>query len=92
MTRPLWQQLDHAASNLDTLPQPDLEALLKRASARIRHASELALDPEMDLLVDTVAADLRMTRTHVLRTIISDWMIKAGRLPPMDGEGPGSAM
>ena len=43
--------------------------------------STLTLDADADQAVDFLAAELKLPRAEVLRTIVRDWLTSAGRLP-----------
>ena len=74
-------ELEQAAEASANASRRDLRILLRRAALRIRNSDSLGLDNETEQALDFLAAELGTTRSDVMRTIILDWLIDAGRLP-----------
>ena len=93
--RSFAQELEEAADKIADVSRADLQIMIRRAALRLRNSGEVTFDPEIDAAIDALAAESEMQRSDVIRTIIKDWMISAGRLPlheiDEDGETDGSA-
>ena len=93
--RSFAQELGEAADMIADVSRADLQIMIRRAALRLRNSGEVTFDPEIDAVIDALAAESEMQRSDVIRTIIKDWMISAGRLPlheiDEDGETDGSA-
>ena len=92
--RSFAQELEEAADKIGDVSRADLQIMIRRAALRLRNSGEVTFDPEIDAVIDTLAAESEMQRSDVIRTIIKDWMISAGRLPlheiDEDGKTDGS--
>jgi predicted TIM-barrel enzyme len=86
--RTFANELEAAADGLADINCGELQALLRRAALRLRNTGRLTLDADVDEAIDLLAAELKQQQPDVLRTIVRDWLIIAGRLPgnPADGE------
>ena len=93
--RSFAQELEEAADKIGDVSRADLQVMIRRAALRLRNSGEVTFDPERDAAIDALAAEAEMQSSDVIRTIIKDWMISAGRLPlheiDEDGEPDGSA-
>ena len=93
--RSFAQELEEAADQIADVSRADLQIMIRRAALRLRNSGEVTFDPEIDAVIDTLAAESEMQRADVIRTIIKDWMISADRLPlheiDEDGETDESA-
>lgn len=88
-------ELDNASERIAEISRADLQIMLRRAALRLRNTEGIVLDQEIDEAVDALAADLKMTRQDLLRTMIREWLEKGGYVPVRmleeDGETDGSA-
>jgi hypothetical protein len=79
--RTLPIELEQAAETIADVSRRDLQILLRRAALWLRNADDLELDAEIEQAIDFLAGELDTDRSEVIRTIILDWLISAGRLP-----------
>ena len=78
--RALAEKLEEAAAHISELSRADLHVILMNAALRLRNTSSLALEAEVDQAIDLLAAQLKLSRSDVLQTIVRDWLVIAGRL------------
>ena len=78
--RAFAEKLEEAAAHISELSRADLHVILMNAALRLRNTSSLALEAEVDQAIDLLAAQLKLSRSDVLQTIVRDWLVIAGRL------------
>jgi hypothetical protein len=78
--RELVERLEEAASKIDELPRPALQALLRDAAQRLRNIEAATVDREVGVAIDRLAADHGLPRSLVLSTIVRDWLVMTGRV------------
>jgi hypothetical protein len=78
--RELVDRLEEAASKIDELPRPALQALLRDAAQRLRNIEAATVDHEVGVAIDRLAADHGLPRSLVLSTIVRDWLVMTGRV------------
>jgi hypothetical protein len=82
MTRHTFaNELEKAADQIANVSRAELQILLRRAALRLRNIEGLVLPSDVDQAVDFLAAEMKLSRTEVIQTIIRDWLISGGRLP-----------
>ena len=81
-------ELEQAANQIGDISRADLQILLRRAALRLRNVEGLDLDADVAESLDLVAAELKLSRSEIIQTIICDWLISGGQLPvdPIDEE------
>ncbi|WP_395451218.1 ribbon-helix-helix protein, CopG family [Aminobacter sp. UC22_36] len=79
-------ELEDAANRIADISRADLQIMLRRAALRLRNTEGIVLDQEIDDAVYALAADLRMTKQDLLRTMIREWLEKGSYLPVMADE------
>lgn len=86
--RTFANELEAAADGIADIDCGEVQVLLRRAALRLRNTASLTLDADVDEAVDLLAAELKQQQPDVLRTIVRDWLIIAGRLSgnPTDEE------
>ena len=77
-------QHEAAADQIADISRADLQILLRRAALRLRNVQGLTLASDVDEAVDFLAAEMNLSRTEVLQTIIRDWLI----MPPRSRKAP----
>jgi hypothetical protein len=73
-------ELEEAANRISDISRANLQIILRRAALRLRNVEGLTLDAKVDQAIDELAADMKLPRSEVLRTIVRDWLTSAGRL------------
>lgn len=88
-------ELEEASNRIADISRADLQIMLRRAALRLRNIEGIVLDQDVDEAVYALAADLKMTRQDLLRTMIREWLEKGAYLPVRmleeDGEVDGNA-
>jgi hypothetical protein len=73
------EELENAADQIADIASADLQHLLRQAAMHLRDTEGLVLDADVDELITSLAADLKLPRRKVLETIVRDWLISGGR-------------
>ncbi|TBD65698.1 CopG family transcriptional regulator [Rhizobium ruizarguesonis] len=88
-------QLEEAADRIADVSRPDLQVLLRRAALRLRNATAVSLEEEVEDALRDLAGELGLTRNDTIRFIVREWMEKNTYLPvhslDEDGDVEGSA-
>jgi hypothetical protein len=77
--RAFADKLDEAACRIAEVSRAELQVMLRNAALRLRNASGMGLDPEIDHAVNVLVADLKQPKSEILESIVRDWLIIAGR-------------
>ncbi|MBB3523948.1 hypothetical protein FHX03_003301 [Rhizobium sp. BK456] len=87
--------LQDAADRIADIPRSDLQIMLRRAALRLRNATTVSMEDDVDEVLRDLAGELGQTREDVMRYIIREWMVKnsflSGHVLDEDGELGGSA-
>jgi hypothetical protein len=87
--------LEDAADRIADIPRPDLLILLRRAALRLRNATTVSMEDDVEDVLRDLVSELGRTREDVMRYIIREWMEKNSFLSTHeldeDGELDGSA-
>ncbi|MEH2679628.1 ribbon-helix-helix protein, CopG family [Rhizobium leguminosarum bv. viciae] len=74
---------------------PDLQGPRRRAALRLRNATAVSLEEEVEDALRHLAGELGLTRNDTIRFIVREWMEKNAYLPVHslyeDGDVEGSA-
>jgi hypothetical protein len=68
--------LQDAADRIADIPRPDLQILLRRAALRLRNATTVSMEDDVDEVLRDLASELGLTREDMMRYIIREWMEK----------------
>ncbi|WP_037074454.1 MULTISPECIES: ribbon-helix-helix protein, CopG family [Rhizobium] len=68
--------LQDAADRIADIPRPELQILLRRAALRLRNATTVSMEDDVDEVLGDLASELGLTREDVMRHIIREWMEK----------------
>ncbi|WP_037093430.1 ribbon-helix-helix protein, CopG family [Rhizobium leguminosarum] len=66
--------LQDAADRIADIPRPDLQILLRRTALRLRNATTVSMDDDVDEVLLDLASELGLTREDMMRYIIREWM------------------
>ncbi|TBA40723.1 CopG family transcriptional regulator [Rhizobium ruizarguesonis] len=87
--------LEDAADRIADISRADLQIMLRRAALRLRNASALSMDEDVEDSLRDLADELGMTRNDTIRFIVREWMEKNTYLPvhalDEDGDVDGTA-
>ncbi|WSH65628.1 CopG family transcriptional regulator [Rhizobium ruizarguesonis] len=87
--------LEDAAKQIADISRPDLQILLRRAALRLRNASAVSMEDDVEEALRDLAGELGLTRNDTIRFIVREWMEKNTYLPvhslDEDGDVEGSA-
>jgi hypothetical protein len=87
--------LEDAADRIKDISRADLQIILRRAALRLRNASAVSMDDDVEDALRDLAGEFGMTRDDTIRFIVREWMEKNTYLPvhmlEEDGEIDGNA-
>ncbi|MGO7769814.1 CopG family transcriptional regulator [Rhizobium ruizarguesonis] len=87
--------LEDAAKQIADISRPDLQILLRRAALRLRNASAVSMEDDVEEALRNLAGELGLTRNDTISFIVREWMEKNTYLPvhslDEDGGVEGSA-
>ncbi|MBY3486107.1 CopG family transcriptional regulator [Rhizobium laguerreae] len=87
--------LEDAADRVAEVSRADLQIILRRAALRLRNASAVSMEDDVEDALRDLAGEFGMTRNDTIRFIVREWMEKNTYLPvhslDEDGGVEGSA-
>lgn len=86
-------QLRDTADRIVDVSRVDLQILLRRAALRLDNTSGIVLEPEVEDALSHAAAELKLARADIIRSILRDWLEANTFLPVRmhDEDGIGRA-
>ncbi|NKJ96097.1 CopG family transcriptional regulator [Rhizobium leguminosarum bv. viciae] len=87
--------LEDAADRIAEVSRADLQIILRRAALRLRNASAVSMEDDVEDALRDLAGELGMTRNDMIGYIVREWMEK-NTYPPVhaldeDGDVDGEA-
>ncbi len=77
------RQMEDIADDIGSVPLSDLAVLLRRAALRLRNdKGDMALEPDMEQAIATLADALGKPKGETIRMVLRDWLTANGYLPP----------
>jgi hypothetical protein len=73
--------LEDAAKQIADISRPDLQILLRRAALRLRNASAVSMEDDVEEALRNLAGELGLTRNDTISFIVREWMEKNTYLP-----------
>ncbi|MGR9188858.1 CopG family transcriptional regulator [Rhizobium leguminosarum] len=87
--------LEDAADRIADILRADLQIMLRRAALRLRNATGVSMEDDVEEALRDLAGELGMTRNDTIRFIVREWMEKNTYLPvhelDEDGDTDGEA-
>ncbi|MGO6684196.1 CopG family transcriptional regulator [Rhizobium leguminosarum] len=87
--------LEDAADRITDISRADLQIMLRRAALRLRNASAVSMDDDMEEALRDLSGEFGKTRNDTIRFIVREWMEKNTYLPvhelDEDGDVDGTA-
>ncbi|TBC90293.1 CopG family transcriptional regulator (plasmid) [Rhizobium leguminosarum] len=87
--------LEDAADRIAEISRADLQIILRRAALRLRNASAVSMEDDVEDALRGLAGEFGMTRNDAIRFIVQEWMEKNTYLPvhnlDEDGDVDGNA-
>ncbi|MDX8541460.1 hypothetical protein RFM23_27945 [Mesorhizobium abyssinicae] len=74
-------ELESAADHIADASRADLQVLLRRAALLLRNVGGLSLDPRTDEVLNGLAAEMGKAKSHLVETIIGEWLVANAYLP-----------
>ncbi|MER9175283.1 hypothetical protein NKH72_17035 [Mesorhizobium sp. M0955] len=74
-------ELESAANRIDNISRADLQIMLRRAALVLRNVTGVTLDPAADESINGIAAEMRMSKPELIKTILGDWLVANAYLP-----------
>ncbi|RWH61338.1 MAG: hypothetical protein EOQ83_21605 [Mesorhizobium sp.] len=74
-------ELEAAADQIAEISRADLQIMLRRAALVLRNVTGLVLEPNVDEPLSSLGAEMGLSKTELVRTIISDWLVANAYLP-----------
>ncbi|RUX92044.1 MULTISPECIES: hypothetical protein [unclassified Mesorhizobium] len=82
MTRlSIAEELESAADRIADMSRPDLQIILRRAALMLRNVSGVPLEPPIEDALNSIAAEMKMSRPDLIATILRDWLETNAYLP-----------
>ena len=82
MTRSTFaEELQDASDRIADIPRADLQIMLRRAALMIRNTDGIDLDPKVQDSLLGIAAEMKMPKSELIKTILGDWLIANAYLP-----------
>ncbi|ARM89529.1 hypothetical protein RHEC894_CH03257 [Rhizobium sp. CIAT894] len=86
--------LEDAADRIADISRSDRQIMLRRAALRLRNASAVSMDDDVEEVLRDLAGEFGMTRNDTISFIVREWMEKNLYLPvhvlDEDGDVDGS--
>ncbi|MBY3202008.1 CopG family transcriptional regulator [Rhizobium laguerreae] len=76
--------LEDAADRVAEVSRADLQIILRRAALRLRNASAVSMEDDVEDALRDLAGEFGMTRNDTIRFIVREWMEKNTYLPVHD--------
>ncbi|TPL49253.1 hypothetical protein FJ937_17395 [Mesorhizobium sp. B2-4-4] len=96
MTRASFaEELESAADRIADIPRADLQIILRRAALMLRNVAGVPLEPATDDALNSIAAEMKVSRSDLIQTVLREWLETNSYLPVRqideDSETDGSA-
>jgi len=79
--RSVAEDLKQTADRIGDADRADLQILIRSAALLLRNVEGVPLEPEWEDALRSVSADMKLTRSELVRTIVKDWLIANTYLP-----------
>ncbi|WP_027164118.1 hypothetical protein [Mesorhizobium sp. WSM1293] len=74
-------ELESAADQIADISRADLQIVLRRAALMLRNVAGVNLGARTDELLFGIAAEMEVSKSDLIKTIVSDWLIANAYLP-----------
>ncbi|ADV14081.1 hypothetical protein EOA22_11010 [Mesorhizobium sp. M7A.F.Ca.US.014.04.1.1] len=74
-------ELESAADQIADISRADLQIVLRRAALMLRNVAGVDLGTRTDELLFGIAAEMEVSKSDLIKTIVSDWLIANAYLP-----------
>lgn len=82
MTRlSMADELGSAADRIADMSRPDLQIILRRAALMLRNVAGVPLEPATEDALDSIAAEMKISRSDLIQIVLREWLETNGYLP-----------
>lgn len=82
MTRlSMADELGSAADQIADMSRPDLQIILRRAALMLRNVAGVPLEPVTEDALDSIAAEMKISRSDLIQIVLREWLDTNGYLP-----------
>ncbi|CAN7649027.1 hypothetical protein [Mesorhizobium sp. LjNodule214] len=74
-------ELASAADRIADISRPDLQIILRRAALVLRNVTGIALEPKVDESLAGLAAEIGVSKSDLIKSIVDDWLVANAYLP-----------
>ncbi|PWJ87994.1 hypothetical protein C8D77_11383 [Mesorhizobium loti] len=75
------QELESAADRIADMSRADLQIILRRAALMLRNMAGVPLEPPTEDALNSIAAEMKMSRPDLIAAILRDWLETNAYLP-----------
>jgi len=75
------EELQSAADRIADMSRPDLQIILRRAALMLTNVAGVPLEPPTEDALNSIAAEMEMSRPDLIATILRDWLETNAYLP-----------
>ena len=82
MTRlSIANELEDAAYQIADISRADLQVMLRRAALMLKNVTGVVLESNVDETLAGLAAEMRVSKPDLIKTIVGEWLVANGYLP-----------
>ncbi|TIM70584.1 MAG: hypothetical protein E5Y52_01820 [Mesorhizobium sp.] len=84
--------LEVAADQIAEISRADLQVMLRRAALMLKNVTGLVLGPKVEEALAGLAAEMGLSKSELVRTIVGEWLMANAYLPvpyELDDESAG---
>ncbi|AID31816.1 hypothetical protein ACVILI_005651 [Mesorhizobium sp. USDA 4775] len=75
------EELEGVADRIADMSRPDLQIILRRAALMLRNVAGVSLDPATEDALDSIAAEMKLSRSDVIQIVLREWLEANAYLP-----------
>ncbi|RWM84589.1 MAG: ribbon-helix-helix protein, CopG family [Mesorhizobium sp.] len=75
------EELESAADRIADMTRADLQIILRRASLMLRNVSGVPLEPATADTLDSIAAEMKISRSDLIQIVLREWLETNAYLP-----------
>ncbi|MCF6120697.1 ribbon-helix-helix protein, CopG family [Mesorhizobium muleiense] len=75
------EELESAADRIADMTRADLQIILRRASFMLRNVSGVPLEPTTADTLDSIAAEMKISRSDLIQIVLREWLETNAYLP-----------
>ncbi|MUT27330.1 MULTISPECIES: hypothetical protein [Mesorhizobium] len=73
--------LEVPVDQIAEISRADLQVMLRRAALMLRNVTGLVLDPKVEEALAGLAAEMGLSKSELVRTIVGEWLMANAYLP-----------